>query len=275
MNATTLRYIAPPPDLRVWTRGAVSVRLTGALASSSFPASLGGMLVLRQQGLAFQGTGELLPAAALIGPSAEALHFEQEGPLSAVGLLLEPQAVMLISGMPNRYSCGQSLALQDLPLAATQTLSEQVAYAESDQQRCELLFRWLRQHIAWDTKAATKTLAAGELSALLGLGLDEARRQLGISARQLERRSLTLLGMSPKRAHAVLRMQSVLTGALHQPKSRGGAELALQHGYYDQSHMARDLRGLAGAPLQRLLEGSAAAQDSYWSLKLAHQLALA
>lgn len=251
------------------------MQLTGALANSSFPASLGGMVVLRQHGLAFQDAGELLPAAALIGPSVRALHFRQAGPLAAIGLLLEPQAVMLISGLPNRDSCGHCFSLHDLAIASANTLTDQVAQAESEKSRCELLFRWLRLHIARDAKAATKTLAAGELSTVLGLGLDEACRQLGIGARQLERRSLDLLGMSPKRAQAVLRMQSALTEALSAREAKGRAELALRHGYYDQSHMARDLRGLAGAPLQRLLQASAAVQDSYWSLKLASQLAQA
>ena len=273
MAATGLGFIAAPPDLRSWTRGAVAVHLSEALASSSFPASLGGMLVLRQQGQAFRDAQTLLPAAALIGPSAEASHFGQQGRLAAVGLLLEPQAVMLIAAMPNRYMRGQALPLQDLRLASITSLAEQVAQAPSDRVRCELLFRWLRQLIAGRSRAAARVLAAGELTALLGQGLDEALRGLRISARQLERRSLELLGMSPKRAQAVLRMQSALTQALCEPE--GGAALALSHGYYDQSHMARDMRGLAGAPIRRLLNPSSAAQDSYWSLRLAPQLARA
>ncbi len=254
----------------------MAVHLSEALASSSFPASLGGMLVLRQHGQVFQDAQTLLPAAALIGPSAEASHFRQQGRLAAVGLLLEPQAVMLISAMPNRYTRGQALPLRDLlPPGSLTDLSEELAQAPSDRLRCELLFRWLRQLIAGRSRAAARVLAAGELSALLGQGLDEALRGLRISARQLERRSLELLGMSPKRAQAVLRMQAALSQALCEPEARSGAALALNHGYYDQSHMARDMRGLAGAPIRRLLNPSSAAQDSYWSLRLAPQLARA
>ena len=49
---------------------------------------------------------------------------------------------------------------------------------------------------------------------------------------------------------------------------RRGAELALRHGYYDQAHLARDLRLLAGDPLTQLLAQAAQPVSEQWPLQL-------
>jgi AraC-like DNA-binding protein len=77
--------------------------------------------------------------------------------------------------------------------------------------------------------------------------------RLGLSARQLHRRSLTAFGYGPKTLARVLRLQRALALA------RSGlpfAETATRSGFADQAHLARDVRELAGAPLGELLARS-------------------
>ncbi|MGW1505578.1 helix-turn-helix domain-containing protein [Streptomyces mirabilis] len=74
--------------------------------------------------------------------------------------------------------------------------------------------------------------------------------RLGLSARQLHRRSLTAFGYGPKTLARVLRLQRALALA------RAGvpfAETAARSGFADQAHLARDVRELAGMPLGELL----------------------
>lgn len=74
--------------------------------------------------------------------------------------------------------------------------------------------------------------------------------ELGLSARQLHRRSLASFGYGPKTLARVLRMQRALSLA------RAGvplAETAVRAGYADQPHLSRDVRELAGVPLTGLL----------------------
>lgn len=91
-----------------------------------------------------------------------------------------------------------------------------------------------------------------EVVAALGRGRPVARTadELGLSARQLHRRSLTAFGYGPKTLARVLRLQRALALA------RTGvpfAETALRAGYADQAHLARDVRELAGATLGELV----------------------
>jgi AraC-like DNA-binding protein len=74
--------------------------------------------------------------------------------------------------------------------------------------------------------------------------------ELGLSERQLHRRSLTMFGYGPKTLQRVLRFQRALRLA-----RRGGrlADVAAASGYADQAHLARETRRLAGVPLTQLV----------------------
>ncbi len=72
---------------------------------------------------------------------------------------------------------------------------------------------------------------------------------LGLSARQLHRRSLDAFGYGPKMLTRILRMNRALALA------RTGAplaETAYRAGYGDQSHLAREVKQLAGVSLTAL-----------------------
>jgi AraC-like DNA-binding protein len=85
-----------------------------------------------------------------------------------------------------------------------------------------------------------------------GRPVGRAADELGLTARQLHRRSLVAFGYGPKTLARVLRLQRAVGMA------RQGvpfAETAARAGFADQAHLARDVRELAGVPLGRLLLG--------------------
>jgi AraC-like DNA-binding protein len=91
-----------------------------------------------------------------------------------------------------------------------------------------------------------------EVVTALGAGRSIAATadRLGLSARQLHRRSLTAFGYGPKTLARVLRLQRALALA------RTGvpfAETAARSGFADQAHLARDVRELTGKSLGELL----------------------
>jgi AraC-like DNA-binding protein len=91
-----------------------------------------------------------------------------------------------------------------------------------------------------------------EVVTALGAGRSIAATadRLGLSARQLHRRSLTAFGYGPKTLARVLRLQRALALA------RTGvpfAQTAARSGFADQAHLAREVRELAGMPLGELL----------------------
>lgn len=74
----------------------------------------------------------------------------------------------------------------------------------------------------------------------------------GLSERQLERRFRRAVGLGPKALSRLVRFQEVLR-RLGDGSAPDWVQVALDCGYYDQSHLARDFRELAGSAPSRYL----------------------
>jgi AraC-like DNA-binding protein len=75
-------------------------------------------------------------------------------------------------------------------------------------------------------------------------------QRVGLSTRQLQRRSTVAFGYGAKTLGRILRMQQALAFI------RGGeraVDSAVRAGYADQSHLSRDIRDMAGVSLTQLL----------------------
>jgi AraC-like DNA-binding protein len=90
-----------------------------------------------------------------------------------------------------------------------------------------------------------------EVAALARSGWASAAiaREVGLSARQLQRRSAAAFGYGTKTLQRILRLQHAL--ALVRTGARA-ADSAARVGYADQAHLARDVKDLAGVPLTAL-----------------------
>lgn len=98
--------------------------------------------------------------------------------------------------------------------------------------------------------------AIGELVGRKGqLSVDGFAAVAGTSERQLRRTCLKNSGLGPKQLARILRFRHAI-GRLRNGE-REMAELALDCGYYDQAHMIRDFRDLAGiSPVRYLRQHS-------------------
>ncbi|WP_406471551.1 helix-turn-helix transcriptional regulator [Streptomyces hirsutus] len=83
-----------------------------------------------------------------------------------------------------------------------------------------------------------------------GRPVAETADELGLSARQLHRRSLTAFGYGPKTLARILRLHRALSLAR---RGTPFAETATRTGYADQAHLSREVRDLTGLPLGELL----------------------
>ncbi|MEV4286372.1 helix-turn-helix transcriptional regulator [Nonomuraea bangladeshensis] len=83
----------------------------------------------------------------------------------------------------------------------------------------------------------------------LGRSVSEVARDLGLSERQLHRRSLTAFGYAPKTLQRIVRFQRALRLA------RAGvplATVAAEAGYADQAHLSHEVKRLSGVSLRTL-----------------------
>src|SRR5262249_53512178 len=77
------------------------------------------------------------------------------------------------------------------------------------------------------------------------LSVDTLVALTGLGARQIERTFRDSIGFGPKTLCRLARFQRVVR-TLESPDRPGFARIAAQHGYADQSHLAREFREFAG-----------------------------
>ena len=85
-----------------------------------------------------------------------------------------------------------------------------------------------------------------------GQSVTEVARQSGMSERQLERKALDYMGLSPKMLVRIARFQRAVR--IKTQSASSWTEVAQSAGYYDQMHMVRDFREFAGDSPSRAVE---------------------
>ncbi|MFD8308826.1 helix-turn-helix domain-containing protein [Streptomyces sp. NPDC059690] len=220
-------------------------RLTGAVVWRNTPAEAGVGRVLPDGCMdLLWHDGRLLVA----GPDTRA-YVTDGAPGLWTGVRFFPGTAPSILGVPAHELRDRRVGLDALrPAAEVRRLTALVAAAPEPALGLE--------------EAALRLAAAGappdpllrHLVAALGAGRPVGRTAdaLGLTARQLHRRSLVAFGYGPKTLARVLRLQRAVGLA------RAGvpfADTATRAGFADQAHLARDVKELAGVPLGRLLLG--------------------
>jgi AraC-like DNA-binding protein len=220
-------------------------RLPGAVVWTNTPVGSGVRPVLPDGCMdLLWREGQLLVA----GPDTRA-YVPEGAPAHWAGVRFPPGTAPALLGVPAHELRNRRVELADLWNAAqVRRLSARVDGAPDPLAALE--------EVALEraARAPAPDPLLGALVAALEAGRPVGRTadELGLSARQLYRRSLTAFGYGPKTLARVLRLQRALVMA------RSGvpfAETATRTGYADQAHFARDVRELAGMPLGKLLGG--------------------
>jgi AraC-like DNA-binding protein len=183
----------------------------------------------------------LLSVAGITGLQARARRYEYLGATSSVMVRFTPQGASAL-GVPVDALTERSVPLDAvLPAAVVRETVEQISEAVDDRARVQVVERLL-ERLPWAPDPvvahALRVLdhEAGSVSALA--------KELGLSERQLERRFRARVGVSLRQYGSLRRFERVV--ALSK-RTRSLTELALEAGYYDQSHFIRDFRRFAGA----------------------------
>ncbi len=138
-------------------------------------------------------------------------------------------------------------------------VEEALERAGTDAERLQLLMASFCRTMAMVSRG--RDLSYARLCDAVGRHGAQAGGHLGLGRRQLERHCQAVLGVAPKQYQRLVRFHQALSVAVTAGAARM-AEVALDAGFYDQSHLARDARRMAGVPMGALL--SAARPDTPW-----------
>lgn len=241
-----VRIIAPSQHLAEHVRDFVIVELAAEATRLRLP-ELGLVLGVRYGGFAElvdEDAAVRVPDLVLTGMQLRARRMRT----SRGGVVLArftPAGAARFFAPPMHELLGQSLALDDVVSASDAArLHARVCEATSDRARVDAVEGFLMARLQRGRDDALALAAVRAVTNARGsLAIDELARSLSTSQDRLEKRFRRAVGMTPKRFASLVRLRAALDA--YRPGT-SLARLAVEAGYYDESHFHRELRAVVG-----------------------------
>jgi AraC-like DNA-binding protein len=197
------------------------------------------------------GDSEAQPRAFFVGEMTRPLLVEPSRRVGTMGIRFRPGGAFPFLGFPLSELSDCVVALDVLWGRAARDLEETLLETRSDTARIAIAEVFLLKRLVG---ARRDHVVERVVSAILaGRGRERVRTfsaRAGLGSRQLERRFLAAVGLGPKVFSRVIRFQNLLCVAR---QAEGWAAAAAACGYFDQSHLVRDVRDFAGVSPSDLL----------------------
>ncbi|MGJ7505237.1 helix-turn-helix transcriptional regulator [Variovorax sp. ZT5P49] len=195
------------------------------------------------------GEGEGLAVEA-IGASAAPVVVRMRRKVEGLSVTLRPGAAAALLGLPAGEIGGSVVHLDELWHGEGSGLLGRMAEAPDDAARVALLHAALQRRLP-DGDAAGRPAAVAMHAARL-IAASDGRRPLrevaaavGVGERRLQQLFHAHVGLTPRSWSRLARLHGCLR-ALRLQSSPAWADVALDSGFYDQSHLVNEFRALCG-----------------------------
>jgi AraC-like DNA-binding protein len=192
------------------------------------------------------------PTSFVYGKRTRPSQTFSNGPFRLTGVVFKPQGLrMLLRADPTALNDG-SVGLGEF---SSEHLGEQLLNAKSDHERIARLSTFLRARV---DNAASEDRLVTESLVLIRANIQSIRvpqllKHLHVSERQLERRFLRAIGVSPHQYIRILRFREALQSIKTKQFERL-SDVAYDFNYVDQSHFIKDTKAFAGYTPKRLVQ---------------------
>lgn len=184
---------------------------------------------------------------AVIGPITwRSARIVIQGHVQALAVVFEPFGFHALFGVPVSPMADIGVEGHALLGGSVSVLYQRLGNTDRFEQRVRILDDFFVRRLATLRRAPPAALGLKNLiSSARPIQITDIVKQTGISERQLERMALQQIGMSPVMMRRIARFQRALR--VKVASGRPWTDIAHAAGYYDQMHMVRDFRELAGA----------------------------
>jgi len=194
------------------------------------------------------GSMERQPLALLVGQMRQHLLIKPTGRVQVLGVRFWPGGAYPFLTIPQNEIAGQVIALDSIWGGVSRELHSRIADAANPGQSVSqvetvLLSRLNNFHRPNHgvMNAITLILRSGGC-----LPIESLAEGMGVSLRKLDRMFNTRVGLTPKTLSRLVRFQRVFKVLEERPNGRDWVQVALDCGYYDQSHFIKEFSAFAG-----------------------------
>lgn len=192
------------------------------------------------------------PRALFAGQLTRPLWLRPGGRVDVLGIRFHPWSARRLLRIPVSDLTDRRVALNELIDGAGEFV-DAMSRCTSDAARADQAQAFVAQCLARADAGDDREVAQCVARLLQpGASIDALAAQAGIGRRQLERRFLDAVGVSPRALAGILRLRRFFT--LLEESTAPLMEAALAAGYYDQSHFIREFRRYAGYTPTRFME---------------------
>lgn len=192
--------------------------------------------------------GERKPSflSGINGPTNQTSKFVIDSGFSMFGIYFYPHAIPLLFGIPAKELTNQMVEIDLILKGIGANLEDQIMNSSSDEQRITIIENFVEKRLS---KSKTTQLPVFELlKHIIQTDGTPTVKQLSsdhaISERQLERQFSQFAGFSPKQFIRIARFHHAIQ--FYGKEYLKLSDIALDCGYYDQSHFIHDFNRFAG-----------------------------
>ncbi len=187
------------------------------------------------------------PRCFVIGQLTQPLEIEPTGETGIFSVRFHPEGFLPFAVIPIKKMENTAVPLNQIFGNAAEELEQNILNAHSALERVELVENFLSNRLSEASMIdqIVKSTVETILSANGQMPIDEVSRQINISRRQLERKFLLAIGLSPKQLSKTIRLQATLKMLLNKQYT-SLTVLAHNGEYFDQAHFIKDFKELTG-----------------------------
>lgn len=214
----------------------------------------------RRLGPGLPDMGVVQPFALVVGPSDGHLFIHDTGDVDLIGVRFEPTGLRALLGVAMHELRGRHLDLDDVDRPLARRLWHAVR-RQGFELAVARLERTLEERLP--VRFDQGVVEACRLLSEDAFPIEATARAIAVGTRQLERQFRDAVGLSPKRFASLMRFQRVVQRIDRaRPLDWGG--LAIDAGYYDQSHLIREFRRFAGQSPDAYLREQTPLNDAFF-----------
>lgn len=184
------------------------------------------------------------PAAFLAGTLSRPWVVQAPARISTIGVRFRPGGLTALFGGSLDGTADREVRLEELP-APLDDLVAAIRSARAPAAMCRAAERWLAEWAA--RRGAAPALCCDAVRLIQRkrgrVTVDAVSDAVGLPRRRLERAFRRETALTPKQYIRIIRLNAVLR-ALGAPDRDRLVDLAIDAGYFDQAHMARDFKAL-------------------------------